>query len=101
MHEGHTYNHCSGLTDEQWKRIADSGAAVNMVPRSDSQFGLGAFIPILQANRFGLHEGISCDNELSYGYDIFTEMRTLVTIQRGLERAAVAARAETPGNSAS
>jgi cytosine/adenosine deaminase-related metal-dependent hydrolase len=55
-----------------------------MVPRSDSQFGLGAFIPILQANRLGLQEGISCDNELSYGYDLFTEMRTLVTVQRGL-----------------
>jgi cytosine/adenosine deaminase-related metal-dependent hydrolase len=84
MHEGHTYNHCSGLTETQWKLIADSGAAVNMVPRSDSQFGLGAFIPILEANRAGLQEGISCDNELSYGYDIFTEMRTLVTVQRGL-----------------
>jgi cytosine/adenosine deaminase-related metal-dependent hydrolase len=84
MHEGHTYNHCSGLTDAQWKLIGDSGAAVNMVPRSDSQFGLGAFIPILQANRLGLQEGISSDNELSYGYDIFTEMRTLVTVQRGL-----------------
>jgi cytosine/adenosine deaminase-related metal-dependent hydrolase len=84
MGPGHTYNHCSGLTDEQWRRIADSGAAVNMVPRSDSQFGLGSFIPILQANRLGLQEGISCDNELSYGHDIFTEMRTLVTVQRGL-----------------
>ena len=83
MHQGHTYNHCSGLSDEQWKLIADSGAAVNVVPRSDSQFGLGAFIPILQANRLGIQEGISGDNELSYGYDIFTEMRTLVTVQRG------------------
>lgn len=82
--EGHTYNHCAGLTDEQWRRIADSGAQINMVPRSDSQFGLGAFIPILNANRLGLQEGISCDNELSYGYDMFTEMRTLVTVQRGL-----------------
>jgi 5-methylthioadenosine/S-adenosylhomocysteine deaminase len=82
--EGHTYNHCAGLTDEQWRRIADSGAQINMVPRSDSQFGLGAFIPILQANRLGLQEGISCDNELSYGHDIFTEMRTLITVQRGL-----------------
>lgn len=81
---GHTYNHCAGLTERQWQLIAAGGAAVNMVPRSDSQFGLGAFIPILQANRFGLQEGISCDNELSYGYDIFTEMRTLVTVQRGL-----------------
>jgi 5-methylthioadenosine/S-adenosylhomocysteine deaminase len=84
MGEGHTFNHCSGLSDEQWRLIAESGAAINMVPRSDSQFGLGAFIPILQANRLGLQEGISCDNELSYGYDMFTEMRTLVTVQRGL-----------------
>jgi hypothetical protein len=49
--EGHTYNHCAGLTEEQWRRIADSGAQINMVPRSDSQFGLGAFIPILDASR--------------------------------------------------
>jgi 5-methylthioadenosine/S-adenosylhomocysteine deaminase len=84
MGEGHTFNHCAGLSDGQWRMIADSGAAVNMVPRSDSQFGLGAFIPILQANRLGLQEGISCDNELSYGYDMFTEMRTLLTVQRGL-----------------
>jgi 5-methylthioadenosine/S-adenosylhomocysteine deaminase len=88
MRQGHTYNHCAGLTDEQWRLIAGSGAAVNMVPRSDSQFGLGAFIPIMQANRLGLQEGISCDNELSYGYDIFTEMRTLLTVQRGLSFAA-------------
>ena len=88
MREGHTYNHCAGLSDAQWRLIAESGAAVNMVPRSDSQFGLGAFIPILQANRLGLREGISCDNELSYGYDMFSEMRTLVTVQRGLSFAA-------------
>jgi cytosine/adenosine deaminase-related metal-dependent hydrolase len=97
MHEGHTYNHCAGLTDEQWRSIADSGAAVNVVPRSDSQFGLGAFIPILQSNRLGLQEGISCDNELSYGHDIFTEMRTLVTVQRGLSFGAeLAGEAEIP-----
>jgi 5-methylthioadenosine/S-adenosylhomocysteine deaminase len=81
---GHTYNHCAGLSDAQWRLIADSGAAINVVPRSDSQFGLGSFIPILHANRLGLQEWISCDNELSYGYDMFTEMRMLVTIQRGL-----------------
>lgn len=36
----------------------------------------------------GLQEGISCDNEVSYGYDIFSEMRTLLTVQRGLAFAA-------------
>jgi 5-methylthioadenosine/S-adenosylhomocysteine deaminase len=80
----HTYNHCAGFTAEQWDRVAASGAAVNMVPRSDSQFGLGAFIPVLEAQRRGIRFGISCDNEISYGYDIFTEMRVLLTVQRGL-----------------
>lgn len=80
----HTYNHCSRLSAGQWRAIADCGAAVNMVPRSDAQFGLGGFVPILNANRLGIQEGISCDNEVSYGYDMFAEMRTLITVQRGL-----------------
>jgi cytosine/adenosine deaminase-related metal-dependent hydrolase len=94
---GHTYNHCAALSDGQWQLIADGGAQVNMVPRSDSQYGPGGFIPILQANRLGLQEGISCDNEVSYGYDIFTEMRTLLTVQRGLAFAAqMAGEADVP-----
>jgi 5-methylthioadenosine/S-adenosylhomocysteine deaminase len=80
----HTYNHCAGFSADQWDRVAESGAAVNLVPRSDSQFGLGAFIPVLEAQRRGIRFGISCDNEISYGYDIFTEMRVLLTVQRGL-----------------
>jgi cytosine/adenosine deaminase-related metal-dependent hydrolase len=71
-----------------WRAIADSGAAVNLVPRSDSQYGLGGFSPVLQANRHGIQEGISSDNELSYPHDLFAEMRTLLTIQRGLSFAA-------------
>ena len=88
MRPGHTYNHCSGFSDDMWKAIADSGAAVNLVPRSDSQYGLGGFTPVLEANRHGIQEGISGDNELSYGYDLFSEMRTLLTVQRGLSFAA-------------
>ena len=88
MRPGHTYNHCSGFSDDMWRAIADSGAAVNLVPRSDSQYGLGGFSPVLQANRHGIQEGISSDNELSYPHDLFAEMRTLLTIQRGLSFAA-------------
>lgn len=83
-HPGHTYNHCAALSAHQWDLIADSGAAVNMVPRSDSHFGLGAFIPVLEPVRRGIEIGLSCDNEISYGYDLFTEMRVLLTVQRGL-----------------
>ena len=84
MHPGHTYNHCAGISDDVWKAIADSGAAINLVVRSDSQYGLGAFAPVMEANRHGIQEGISSDNEISYGHDLFTEMRMLLTIQRGL-----------------
>jgi len=84
LHAGHTLNHCSGLTDRSWDAIAESGAAVNVVPRSDPHLGLGPFIPILEANRRNIQEGISSDNELAYGHDLFTEMRVLQTVQRGL-----------------
>ncbi len=84
MAPGHTYNHCSGFSRTMWQAIADSGAAVNLVPRSDSQYGLGGFSPVLEANRLAIQEGISSDNELSYAHDMFTEMRTLLTVQRGL-----------------
>lgn len=84
MHPGHTYNHCSNLSSDQWDRISDSGAAINMVPRSDSHYGFGGFIPVLEADRRAIQVGISSDNELNYGYDLFTEMRMLQTIQRGL-----------------
>ena len=32
MRPRHTYNHCSGFSDEMWKAIADSGAAVKPRP---------------------------------------------------------------------
>lgn len=87
MRPGHTYNHCAGIDEEVWKAIADSGAAINLSPRSDSHFGLSAFVPVIEANRHGIQEGISSDNELSYGHDLFTEMRSLLLIQRGLSLA--------------
>ena len=97
MRPGHTYNHCAGLSPEIWKAVADSGAAINLCPRSDSQFGIGSFAPALEPRRYGLQEGISSDNEVSYAHDLFTEMRTLLTIQRGLSAVAQSAgAAEAP-----
>lgn len=92
----HTYNHCVGLQPSHWRRIADAGAAVNMAPRSDPQFGLGACAPILEANRYEIQEGISGDNELCYGLDMFTEMRTLLSVQRGLSLQAKASDPNAP-----
>jgi cytosine/adenosine deaminase-related metal-dependent hydrolase len=81
-------DHCAGLTDEQWKAVADSGAAVVLVPRSDPHYGLGSATPVSAANAAGVQEAISSDNEFEYGLDLFTEMRMLMTVQRGLAFAA-------------
>ncbi|MFG1604843.1 amidohydrolase family protein [Actinoplanes sp. NPDC049265] len=86
-----TLDHVIGLSDAHWKAIADSGAAIALAPRSDPHYGLAAASPILAANRFGVQEAISTDNEFEYGSDIFGELRTLLGVQRGQAYAALQA----------
>jgi len=78
-----TYNHCNGLPDSAWQRIRESGGTVNVCPRSDPQYALGEGIPAFQkALDHGVRPGLSIDNEISYGTDMFTEMRVVFNIQR-------------------
>ena len=80
----HAFNHCFGLPDKTWKLIEGSGAAVNLCPRSDAAFGLGAgFPPIDQARAAGIVPGLSNDNEISYALSMFTEMQMLLNKHRG------------------
>ena len=84
-------DHCVGLSDEQWKILAAWGAAVALVPRSDPHYGLATVTPVAGTNRHGIQEAISSDNEFEYGLDLFAEMRTLLSVQRGAAFAAAAA----------
>ncbi len=82
---GITYNHCNGLPDSVWQRIRESGGTVDVCPRSDPQYALGEGIPAFQkALDHGMRPGLSVDNEVSYGTDMFTEMRVAFNIQRAL-----------------
>ncbi|MDF3312821.1 amidohydrolase family protein [Rhodococcus sp. T2V] len=79
----HTFNHCFGTEDADWKLIADSGAQVNLNARSDAHFGLGpAHAPLTEAKKHGIRPGLSMDNEISYGLDMFVEMQTLLGLTR-------------------
>ena len=49
-----TLDHCAGLTEEQWKAVAASGAAVALAPRSDPHYGIGAVAPVEECNRNGI-----------------------------------------------
>jgi 5-methylthioadenosine/S-adenosylhomocysteine deaminase len=80
-----TFNHCQGWPDAVWQRIKDSGATVNVCPRSDAQYGLGEGVfAFQQALDHGMTPGFSIDNEVSYGTDMFTEMRVAYNLQRAM-----------------
>ena len=83
MSAQHTFNHCYDVPDQVWELIADSGAAVNLCPRSDATFGLGTTVPpVGPALRCAGRIGLSNDNEISYGVNMFAEMQTLLMRDR-------------------
>ena len=80
-----TFNHCGALPERTWKIFADTGATINVCPRSDAQYALGEGVCALQhAWDHGIKPGFSIDNETSYGSDMFTEMRVAMFIQRAM-----------------
>src|SRR4029079_19644921 len=72
-----------GLPESTWKMFVDSGANINVCPRSDAQYGLGEGVCALQhAWDHGIKPGLSVDNETSYSGDMFAEMRVALYLQR-------------------
>ena len=80
-----TFNHCGALPERTWKIFVDSGANIDVCPRSDAQYALGEGICALQhAWDHGIKPGLSVDNETSYSTDMFMEMRTALYLQRAI-----------------
>src|SRR5207253_8136057 len=75
--------HCLDLSDEAWKLIADNGVNVSIPTTSDAQIGIWESVPAIQnALDFGVRPSLSVDVEVVLGADMFTQMRTLLNIQR-------------------
>jgi 5-methylthioadenosine/S-adenosylhomocysteine deaminase len=82
-----TFNHCGALPEQTWQIIVDSGANVNVCPRSDAQYALGEGVCALQhAWNHGIKPGFSVDNETSYSGDMFMEMRVALYLQRAIAK---------------
>ena len=80
-----TFNHCGALPEKTWEILRDSGATIDVCPRSDAQYGLGEGISAYQhALDHGIKPGFSVDNETSYSSDMFMEMRVAMYMQRAL-----------------
>jgi cytosine/adenosine deaminase-related metal-dependent hydrolase len=85
IRDDNTFNHCQGWGDEVWQRVRAAGATANVCPRSDAQYGLGEGVFALQkALDNGVRPGFSIDNEVSYGTDMFSEMRVAFNVQRAM-----------------
>src|SRR5580658_4151343 len=82
-----TFNHCGALPERTWQIFLDSGANINVCPRSDAQYALGEGVCALQhAWDHGIKPGFSVDNETSYSTDMFMEMRVALYIQRAVAK---------------
>src|SRR5580698_4540886 len=80
-----TFNHCGALPEKTWQIFVDTGANINVCPRSDAQYALGEGICALQhAWDHGIKPGLSVDNETSYSTDMFMEMRVAFYLQRAV-----------------
>jgi len=80
-----TFNHCGALPEKTWQIFVDTGATINVCPRSDAQYALGEGLCALQtAWNHGIKPGFSVDNETSYSTDMFMEMRVAFYLQRAI-----------------
>jgi len=80
-----TFNHCGALPERTWQILRDSGANIDVCPRSDAQYALGEGVSAYQhALDHGMKPGFSVDNETSYSSDMFAEMRTAFLMQRAM-----------------
>lgn len=80
-----TLIHCTGLTAEAWRAMGGAGATVALAPTFDAQIGLETAIPAVDESlAVGIRPGLSIDVEIALAGDMFTQMRTLLSIQRML-----------------
>lgn len=77
------YIHCTQLSEETWKLIADTGGHVSIAPAIEMQMRHG-MPPFQAALDHGIRPSLSVDVECNMTADMFTNMRMAFTLQRAL-----------------
>ena len=79
------FNHCTRLTDSEWRLLRAAGAHVTVNPRSDALFGFEAGgMPFQTAIDYGLKPALGVDVDTSMSGDMFAEMRIAFFLQRSI-----------------
>ena len=77
-----TYIHCCTLSDDELQMIADTGGTVSLASPIELQMGHGT-PPIQRCLDRGLRPSLSVDVETTMCGDLFAQMRSVLTLQRG------------------
>ena len=78
-----TYVHCTTLSDDEIKMIVDTGGTVSLSSSSEMMMGHG-MPPIQKFLDRGLRPSLSIDAETNVPNDMFTQMRTVNSLQKGV-----------------
>jgi cytosine/adenosine deaminase-related metal-dependent hydrolase len=76
-----TYIHCNTFTEQAWKMVADSGGHVSISCPIEMEMGHG-IPPVQQALDHKISPSLSVDVETQMPGDLFTQMRSVFTLQR-------------------
>ena len=88
--------HMTGMPDSAWQVVADKGAAVSIATPIEMTMRHG-MPPILKALELGIQPSLSTDVECTMTADFFTQMRSMMTLQRALvNEAALSGKKELP-----
>lgn len=78
--------HCADLSDDAWKAMGAAGVKVSLSPFVDELLGFDSHaerLPTVQrALDVGILPGLSVDIETTVPGDVFTQMRSLLAVQR-------------------
>jgi 5-methylthioadenosine/S-adenosylhomocysteine deaminase len=77
------YIHCTRLSKEAWQMIADTGGKLSIASPIEMQMRHG-MPPIQEALDHGIRPSLSTDVETNMAADMFTQMRSVFTLQRAL-----------------
>lgn len=87
--------HGSSLTDDELRRMADSGAAVSATPETEMQMAMG-FPVAIRARDAGVRSSLGIDIVSNYSGDMFAQMRLCLQASRALENAEYERRGRAP-----
>jgi len=78
-----TYIHCTTLSDDEIKMIVDTGGTVSLSSTSEMTMGYG-MPPIQRFLNHGLRPSLSVDAETNMPNDMFTQMRSVNSLQHAM-----------------